>query len=118
MITFAVVLPVVLGALITGMLAGISIQRMITSVRQMRDEMRALSAKIDQVEASHKARNPYRTNDGLEDAMAIIHDATWQAEATLDYVHARMRQVDQTLKIIRSDPDSYDSEQPNQKRSL
>ncbi|MDI6770131.1 MAG: hypothetical protein QMD04_10720 [Anaerolineales bacterium] len=75
-----------------------------------------IERRIERLEEAQKTRNPYRTNDGLEDAMAIIHDAVWQADATLDYVRSRMRQVGSTLKTIRSNPDRYDSDKPNGKR--
>jgi outer membrane murein-binding lipoprotein Lpp len=102
------ILATALGALLAGMIVGAAIQRLTS-------DLQSLQMRIAALEAAAKTRNPYRTNDGLEDAMAIVHDAVWQADATLDYVRARMRQVDQTLKTIRSEPNSYDSERPNQK---
>lgn len=108
---------IALSALGIGTLAGSALQKAIHAYRDTRATLARLESKIDQLELKGNRRNPYRTNDGLEDAMAIVHDAVWQADATLDYVRARMRQVDKTLQTIRTDPDSYNSEQPNQKRA-
>lgn len=85
-------------------------------IRALSARIASIEARLDRLEQANKTRNPYRTNEGLEDAMAIVHDAVWQADATLDYVRARMRQVGSTLKTIRSNPDRYDSDQPNAKK--
>ena len=107
---------IAIGALGIGTLAGSALQKAFQAYRDTRAILARLEEKIDQLQNKGN-RNPYRTNDGLEDAMSIVHDAVWQADATLDYVRARMRQVDKTLQTIRTDPDSYDPEQPNQKRA-
>jgi outer membrane murein-binding lipoprotein Lpp len=104
-----IVLLIAFFAALSGTAIGFGIASIISAFRN-------LNAKIDRLEQSSKQRNPYRTNDALEDAMAIVHDTVWQADATLDYVRARMRQVDRTLQIARNDPDSYDTEAPNKKR--
>ena len=85
-------------------------------IRALAGRFQDIERRISRLEEAQRTRNPYRTNDGLEDAMAIVHDAVWQADATLDYVRARMRQVGSTLKTIRTNPDRYDSDKPNGKR--
>jgi uncharacterized protein YoxC len=103
-------------ALVAGIIIGASVQKVVGEFTQMKNSLEKLTEKIDRIEKSQTNRNPYRTNDGLEDAMAIIHDTVWQADATLDYVRARMKQVNTTLKTIRSDPDKYNPDKPNQKK--
>lgn len=98
-------------AALSGLAIGFGIASVIAAFKN-------LSAKIDRLEEASKQRNPYRTNDALEDAMAIVHDAVWQADATLDYVRTRMKQVDHTLQTARTDPDVYNSDRSNQKRNL
>lgn len=103
-------------ALVLGTIIGSMLQRVASEYQAMKNSIQALSEKIEKLEKSHKNRNPYRTNEGLEDAMAIIHDSVWQADATLDYVRARMRQVNTTLQTLRANPDQYDPDQPNGKK--
>lgn len=110
-------LLVILFAALAGAAVGIAAYRLFQSISALRaqlDRLENAALRAPAGEHTHQ-RNPYRTNNGLEDAMAIVHDAVWQADATLDYVRSRMRQVDKTLQTIRSEPDRYDSEQPNQK---
>lgn len=102
-------------ALFLGLLIGSLLQRVATEFQAMKTIVQSLSEKLEKLEESQKNRNPYRTNEGLEDAMAIIHDSVWQADATLDYVRSRMRQVNTTLQTIRANPDHYDPNQPNRK---
>ena len=105
-----IVLLIAFFAALSGLAIGFGIASVIAAFK-------TLSAKIDRLEEASKQRNPYRTNDALEDAMAIVHDAVWQADATLDYVRSRMHQVDRTLQTARSEPDAYNPDQPNQKRN-
>jgi hypothetical protein len=101
----------VLIALVAGYIIGANVQRVLC-------EMKTMQSRITALEENQKRRNPCRTNDGLEDAMAIINDSVWQADATLDYIRSRMRQAGTTLKTIRKEPDRYDPDQPNRKRSF
>lgn len=105
------VLLIALFAALSGVAIGFGVAWIIS-------EFRYLRAQLDRLEAASKQRNPYRTNDALEDAMATAHDVVWQADATLDYVRARMRQVDRTLQTARTEPDAYNSEMPNKKHPI
>ncbi len=101
---------IAVSAALVGAAVGIAIYRLAVSVT-------ALRTQLDRLEQSARQRNPYRTNESLEDAMAIVHDAVWQADATLDYVRARMKQVDNKLQVARTNPDSYDPDERNQKHN-
>jgi prefoldin subunit 5 len=114
--TTTLLIVIVLSALILGLIIGSALTRIASEYQDMKNNIQTLSVKLEMLESAQKHRNPYRTNEALEDAMAIIHDSVWQADATLDYVRARMRQVNTTLKTIRNDPDTYDPNQPNQKK--
>ncbi|PKN83353.1 MAG: hypothetical protein CVU46_17185 [Chloroflexi bacterium HGW-Chloroflexi-8] len=109
---------VILGliALISGIAIGSSAQRLINEFNSMKQTVANLTEKLERLENSSKTRNPYRTNDGLEDAMAIIHDVVYQADATLDYVRSRSKQTNKILQMIRSDPDKYNPDAPNRKK--
>lgn len=104
--------------------AGIGISALILAgfagaqIQKFSDQVKRMEERIAELETAKKTRNPYRTNEALEDAMAIIHDAAWQADATLDYMRARLKQVDNTLQVARSNPDDYDPDKPNKKRPL
>ena len=113
--TIFTAVPVIV-ALLLGYLIGVSVQKVASRFEAMQKKINELTEKLDRIETKSTHRNPYRTNDGLEDAMAIIHDTVWQADATLDYVRSRMKQVNETLKTIRSNPDKYNNERPNQKK--
>lgn len=97
-------------ALILGVIIGVNTQRMASELTYLRDRVN----KLEDAQ-SQKRRNPYRTDDGIEDAMAIVHDVVWQSAATLNYVKDRSERIDNILKTVRVDPDSYDPDQPNGK---
>jgi hypothetical protein len=99
-------------ALILGVIIGVNTQRMSSELTYLRDRVNKLE---DAQSQNAKRRNPYRTDDGIEDAMAIVHDVVWQSAATLNYVKDRSERIDSILKTVRVDPDSYDPDQPNGK---
>lgn len=91
-------------------LVGMQVQKVLNDLRSTRE-------RLAKLEGERKTRNPHRTNDGLEDAMAVLNDATWESLKTLDYIRARTDQATRILQVIRAEPDRYDSEQPNSKQA-
>lgn len=85
---------------------------------RMHYEGREMKNRIAKLEQAKQARNPYGTNDGLEDAMAIAHDTIWQSLDTIQYLQFRAAQIDDILKTIRTNPDKYDAEKVSKKRTL
>lgn len=72
----------------------------------------SLSQKITRLEQAQKHRLPYKVNDGLEDALAVL----LELQSEQDYLSARMQQAHKILSVLRGDPDGYDSDAPNTKR--
>lgn len=78
-----------------------------------------LEHRVKILEASKVTRNPHLTNSGIEDAIAILRNLKEEQEestARQAYINKRIEQAEGILKQIRSDPSSYDEDQPNGKK--
>jgi outer membrane murein-binding lipoprotein Lpp len=87
-------------------------------LQKQADYVKSLELKINELETlvqKTPIRNPMKTNDGLEDAMAITIDQLFKAKQTLEYIEGRNGDVLSILQTIRSTPQKYDSDQPNRK---
>lgn len=59
---------------------------------------------------SNRHTNP--TAAGLEDALAISVDVLLEVEQELQYLEARIAQLQEVLQILRSGPYAYDQDRP------
>lgn len=61
-------------------------------------------------------RHTYSTLAGIEDALAIALDILNELKVTLEYLTARMMQLQDVLKTLRSGPNSYNQNRPSGRR--
>ncbi|MEN6624259.1 MAG: hypothetical protein ABFD50_22270 [Smithella sp.] len=83
------------------------------AVRSAQAKITDLERRVHELEEAKHARNPYRTNVGLEDTIASLLDIQQNTE----YINSRLNQARGILGQIRSNPDSYDEDRPNGKRN-
>lgn len=107
-------------------------------LRMIIDKLALLQAQLDEAKAAvaaataKKRQLPDAVLDGLEDCTAIGNDIGFRLEranqlmelllrmvdeneAARAYVEARSNHLRDKLKLLRSNPHSYDSDKPNQK---
>lgn len=106
---------IVLATLACGVAFGYALASLRSHMRAIRQQIHDLAGKVDKLSESQRTRNPYRTNDGLEDAIAVALDVLQQSRAEREYEDYRINQLRAILGQIRTDPDGYDSDQPNRK---
>ncbi len=104
------VIAVIVGIVVTAFVLGMQLQKLLSRFTAMQE-------RLAKLEEAKRTRNPWPTNDGLEDAMAVLNDAAWNASETLNYIQTRTAQALDILKTVRSCPDQYDPDQPNQKQA-
>lgn len=82
----------------------------------MEVELLNLHARLNELEAAQKSkvRNPYMTNIGIEDAIAIVLDL----KNTAEYADLRSKTLHEILRQIRTDPTNYNDDRPNGKRDI
>lgn len=79
------------------------------------EKLSAQAKRLDELEQSaKKSRNPYLTNAGIEDAIAVALDV----EQTAHYLDTRNRVLQSILRKIRTDPSGYDEDRPNGKKQI
>jgi len=83
-------------------------------IGDMEKEIEKLNQRVVGLEDAKKSRNPYLTNVGLEDAIALALDL----EKTVEYAGLRNRYLKDILRKIRTDPGRYDEDAPNSKRDF
>lgn len=89
-------------------------------------ELAQMKAQLEEMKScARRKHNPYQTNAGLEDAIAVLMDAK-EAKEVADlfykqkatYLDVRLESAMSALRKIRQDPSSYDMEAPNGKRGV
>ena len=109
------VLIIILGIFTAGWMLHLITSEHSQATAKMQRELESLSRRLkDLEEAAAKKRNPYRTDVGLEDAIAQLLDI----KNTLDYADIRSTALHGVLKQIRSNPGSYNEDAPNGKREI
>lgn len=106
---------IILATLGVGLLLGRIIARYENMIENMKRGLEDQSKRLEELEkTARKSRNPYLTNVGLEDAIALALDL----EKTVEYASLRNRYLKDILRKIRTDPGSYDEDRPNGKREI
>lgn len=62
-----------------------------------------------------RQRHTYATNDGIEDATAILIELILKDQAERQYTETRLNQAREILGMVRQGPQEYDRERPNGK---
>jgi len=60
-----------------------------------------------------RRRHSYATQDGLDDAQAVLIDLLLRDQAEARYREARLGQLSEILGLVRAGPQKYDGERPN-----
>jgi hypothetical protein len=73
--------------------------------------------RLTELEDKNKPkRHTHATSAGLEDAIAIAIDTLREYEESKLYTEARIKQLNEILKMIRVGPYNYDENRPSGKR--
>lgn len=110
-----IMVVIILAALIVGWLLRNIVARYENTIDALQRGQADQSKRLEELEnAARKSRNPYLTNVGLEDAIAIALDV----QDKTNYLETRNQVLQDVLKRIRTDPNSYDENRPNGKREI
>ena len=106
---------IILAAFIVGWLLRHIVARYENTIDALKRGLAEQAKRLEELEnAARKSRNPYLTNVGLEDAIALALDL----EKTVEYAGLRNRYLKDILRKIRTDPNGYDEDRPNGKREI
>ena len=64
-----------------------------------------------------RRRHTYATQDGLDDAQAVIIDLLLRDQLEAEYRDVRLAQLSEILGIVGRGPQEYDGERPNHRPS-
>jgi len=80
------------------------INRIEEEVKELRDQLK-------------RRRHTYATQDGLDDAQAVLIDLVLRDQLEASYREARLGQLSEILGLVRAGPQKYDGEKPNHRPS-
>lgn len=95
-------------ALFAALLLGYYIRKLIEYKESLEKQISELS------QIANRRKLPYPAQAGLEDAISIVIDVLHQHQAERAYEDAREKQLYDILRQVRSDPQGYDINQPDQ----
>lgn len=84
-------------------------------IRKLLERQENLEKQINELSQVAKRRKlPYPAQAGLEDAIAIVIEVLTQHSAWRAYDETRIEQLAEILRQVRSNPQGYDINQPDQ----
>jgi hypothetical protein len=83
-------------------------------LRKLIEYKESLEKQISELkEIADRRKLPYPAQAGLEDAIAIVIDILNNEEANSAYRNTRFQQLAERIKQVRSNPQHYDTQQPD-----
>jgi hypothetical protein len=95
-------------AIIASFVLGYYIRKLLERQEKLENQVNELSL------IAQRRKLPYPAQAGLEDAISIVIEVLTQHDAWRAYDETRINQLSDILRQVRSNPQGYDTNQPDQ----